>query len=88
MKSYRKELWFEVPTRRAFVNMLRFPIVLSTARTAKHSPRIGASKKSDSRHNARDLRRKKRERRGYVNRVVAWAADGCNCSPNQAKRSV
>ena len=21
MKSYRKELWFEVPTRRAFVNI-------------------------------------------------------------------
>ena len=23
MKSYRKELWFEVPTRRAFVNITR-----------------------------------------------------------------
>ena len=23
MKSYRKELWFEVPTRRAFINITR-----------------------------------------------------------------
>ncbi len=22
MKSYRKELWFEVPTRRAFINII------------------------------------------------------------------
>ena len=38
MKSYRKELWFEVPTRRAFINIT--PDVISCLRESAVSEGI------------------------------------------------
>src|ERR1700675_1330893 len=45
--------------RGAFVNMMRFPIAMSTACTAQHCQGIGTSKNSDSDHSTRDARLKK-----------------------------
>src|SRR6266851_4767212 len=52
--------------RGAFVNMVSIPISISTACTGEYSRRTGAYKNSDSDHNTRDARRKKRERFAHM----------------------